>query len=65
MPGITCKGCGHPTNTALSNAWHGEPYGEATACYARLIDDEWVKGCAKEQDLVVNNWLKEKEKENA
>ena len=35
------------TNTAISDAWESEPYGEASKCYGAYVDGKWVDGCAK------------------
>ena len=64
MPGIKCGGCGRDTNTAVSDAWHEQPYGEATKCYYAYVDGKWVHGCAyvERPDHMAN--LMEKEEDN-
>lgn len=44
MPTITCRCCGHTTNTALSD-WVNSKDDKADVCYARLVDNKWEEGC--------------------
>lgn len=44
MPTIICRGCGQTSNTALSNWMHSKD-DKADACYARLSENKWEKGC--------------------
>ncbi len=53
MPSITCLSCGHVTNSSISNYTSDmEPdfvtpkeCFTTTRCYARIINNEWVRGC--------------------
>jgi len=49
MPPLTCSGCGGDTNTAVSNAYGEEPYGDATKCYFKYVEGHWVPGCAYDE----------------
>ena len=44
MPIVTCRGCGHTTNTALSD-WVNSKDGKADSCYARLVENKWEEWC--------------------
>lgn len=45
MSVIICNNCNETTNSAVSEFWKGE----ATKCYARFMNNEWVKGCAYDE----------------
>lgn len=46
MPVLQCT-CGHTTNTVACR-WidGGKPLKIAAECYARVVNNEWSKGCA-------------------
>ena len=64
MPEITCRNCGHTTNTALSD-WVNSKDGKADACYARLVGNKWEEGCGYNKgDNFVKQYVKDLVRKN-
>jgi len=56
MSAKICRNCGGITNTAVCD-WLDSKDDKADYCYAKFVNDEWVRGCSSSIDPSVKSWL--------